>query len=55
MVCTSGDVRDDEHIYFAHFGNEGNPWSGDVRLMALEVPHAPRGSIQRRVGLSRSA
>jgi outer membrane protein assembly factor BamB len=40
-IYTSGDVRDDEHIYFAHFGNEGNLWSGDVRLMAIEIPQSP--------------
>lgn len=25
----------------AHFGNGGNLWSGDVRLMAIEMPQSP--------------
>jgi hypothetical protein len=34
-VYTSGDLRDEENVYFAHFGSERNPWGGDVRLMVI--------------------
>lgn len=40
-IYTSGDLRDDENIYFAHFGNERNLWSGDVRLTAIKIPRSP--------------
>jgi len=49
-IYTSADLRDDENIYFAHFGRnnllsqfEGadNLWSGDVRLFILHVPPEP--------------
>ena len=37
-IYTSADLRDDENIYFAHFGGYGNLWSGDVRLFVLHIP-----------------
>lgn len=37
-IYTSGDVRDDENIYFAHFGSERQLWGGDVRLMVISIP-----------------
>jgi outer membrane protein assembly factor BamB len=37
-IYTSGDLRDDENIYFAHFGSERQLWGGDVRLMVISVP-----------------
>jgi len=40
-IYTSQDLRDDENIYFAHFGGFGNLWSGDVRLFILHVPPEP--------------
>jgi hypothetical protein len=40
-IYTSADLRDDENIYFAHFGGRGNLWSGDVRLFILHVPLEP--------------
>jgi len=40
-IYTSADLRDDENIYFAHFGGGGNLWSGDVRLFILHVPPEP--------------
>ena len=33
--------RDNENIYFAHFGGYSNLWSGDVRLFVLHVPPNP--------------
>ena len=48
-IYTSQDLRDDENIYFAHFGGTRDPifgfvddlWSGDVRLFILHVPPQP--------------
>jgi hypothetical protein len=37
-VYTSGDARDQKHLYFAHFGTQANPWSGQVRLFILRPP-----------------
>jgi outer membrane protein assembly factor BamB len=37
-IYTSGDLRDEENIYFAHFGSEKQLWGGDVRLMVINVP-----------------
>jgi outer membrane protein assembly factor BamB len=37
-IYTSGDLRDDENIYFAHFGSPTQLWGGDVRLMVINVP-----------------
>lgn len=36
-VYTSQNLRDDENIYLAHFGTERNVWSGNVRLMVIDV------------------
>ena len=36
-VYTSADLRDDENIYFSHFGNAANIWSGDAGLFILQV------------------
>jgi outer membrane protein assembly factor BamB len=38
-IYTSGDLRDEENVYFAHFGNESQLWGGDVRLMIISVPN----------------
>lgn len=40
-VYTSGDARDNENIYFAHFGDFNGSWSGDVRLFVLHAPGNP--------------
>jgi len=40
-IYTSQDLRDDENIYFAHFGGFENLWSEDVRLFILHVPPEP--------------
>jgi len=37
-IYTNGDLRDDENIYYAHFGSERQLWSGNVRLMIISVP-----------------
>ena len=37
-IYTSQNLRDDENIYFAHFGGFGNLWGGDVKLFILHVP-----------------
>jgi len=45
-IYTSQNLRDDENIYFAHFGGVRDPlfgfvrdvWGGDVRLFILHVP-----------------
>ena len=37
-IYTSADVRDSQNIYFAHFGNDTNLWSGNPRLFILNVP-----------------
>jgi hypothetical protein len=36
-IYTSADVRDSQNIYFAHFGNHSNLWSGNPRLFILHV------------------
>jgi len=40
-VYTSGDARDKENVYFAHFGDSKGSWSGDVRLFILHAPDNP--------------
>lgn len=40
-IYTSADLRDEENIYFAHFGGFDNLWSGNVRLFILHVPPVP--------------
>jgi len=37
-IYASADVRDSENIYFAHFGNSTDLWSGNPRLFVLNVP-----------------
>jgi hypothetical protein len=37
-IYTSADIRDSQNIYFSHFGEPGNIWSGDPRLFILHVP-----------------
>lgn len=37
-IYTSGDLRDGKNIYFAHFGDSQDLWSGKVRLMIIGVP-----------------
>lgn len=36
-IYTSADLRDDTHIYFAHFGSGSNLWSGRARLMIITI------------------
>jgi hypothetical protein len=36
-VYTSGDLRDEKAIYFAGFGSFDNFWSGNARLIAIDV------------------
>lgn len=40
-IYTSADLRDDENIYFSHFGSTSNIWSGNARLFILHVPSQP--------------
>jgi hypothetical protein len=40
-IYTSADLRDDENIYFSHFGTSTNIWSGDPVLFILNVPPEP--------------
>ncbi|MCX6039305.1 MAG: hypothetical protein NTW99_15765, partial [Chloroflexi bacterium] len=40
-IYTSQDLRDNQNIYFAHFGGYSNLWSGAVRLFILHVPPQP--------------
>lgn len=40
-IYTSGDLRDSENIYFAHFGGYDNFWSGHPNLMIIHVPDIP--------------
>jgi hypothetical protein len=40
-IYTSADLRDDENIYFSHFGNKRNIWSGEAGLFILHVPSQP--------------
>jgi len=37
-IYTSADLRDNENIYFSHFGNQKNLWSGNPGLFILKVP-----------------
>jgi hypothetical protein len=37
-IYTSADLRDDENMYFSHFGNLWNLWSGYAELFILRVP-----------------
>ena len=39
-IYTSADVRDSQNIYFAHFGDSTNIWSGKPKLLILNVPPA---------------
>ena len=36
-IYTAADLRDEHNIYLAHFGNQGNLWVGNVRLMVITV------------------
>ena len=36
-IYTSADLRDDENIYFSHFGSYSNIWSGNPNLFILHV------------------
>ncbi len=40
-IYTSADVRDNEHIYFSHFGSTTNTWSGNPGLFILHLPSQP--------------
>jgi sugar lactone lactonase YvrE len=40
-IYTSADVRDNEHIYFSHFGGTANTWSGNPGLFILHLPSQP--------------
>lgn len=40
-IYTAADLRDDQNIYLAHFGNAQNLWSGNVRLMVIPVAQEP--------------
>ncbi len=37
-IYTSADLRDEEHMYFSHFGGTANIWEGSPRLFILHVP-----------------
>ncbi len=36
-IYTSADLRDNEHLYFSHFGTRSNIWSGKPTLFVLHV------------------
>ena len=40
-IYTSADLRDNGNIYFSHFGNSANLWSGNAGLFILHVPPQP--------------
>jgi hypothetical protein len=41
-IYTSADLRDEENIYFSHFGTgKANIWSGDAGLFILHIPPQP--------------
>jgi len=40
-IYTSADLRDNENIYFSHFGTENNIWSGKAGLFILHVSPQP--------------
>lgn len=40
-IYTAADLRDEGHIYFAHFGTAGNPWSDRARLSILDARSLP--------------
>jgi hypothetical protein len=40
-IYTSADLRDKENIYFSHFGDVWNIWSGKPELFILHVPTQP--------------
>ena len=40
-IYTSADLRDAENIYFSHFGDTSNIWSGNPGLFILHVPPQP--------------
>lgn len=37
-IYTSADLRDEEHLYFSHFGTKADIWSGTAGLFILHVP-----------------
>ena len=40
-IYTSADLRDNENIYFSHFGNLWELWSGHAELFILHIPSQP--------------
>jgi hypothetical protein len=40
-IYTSQDLRDNENLYFSHFGGISNLWSGNAGLFILHVPLKP--------------
>ena len=40
-IYTSGDLRDEENIYLAHFGSYDNLWSDRARLMIIHLEEKP--------------
>jgi len=40
-IYTSADLRDEENIYFSHFGSRWNIWSGDAGLFMLHLASQP--------------
>ena len=40
-IYTAGDLRDENNVYFAHFGDQRNLWKGRVRLMVISIPKSP--------------
>ena len=44
-IYTSADLRDSQNIYFAHFGNDANLWTGNPRLLILHVPSSSFAKI----------
>jgi len=40
-IYTSADLRDQENIYFSHFGTNSNIWSGNPGLFILHVSSQP--------------
>jgi hypothetical protein len=44
-IYTSADVRDTQNIYFAHFGDSTNLWSGNPKLFILNVPPTTMSKI----------
>jgi len=46
-IYTSADLRDSQNIYFAHFGNETNIWTGQPKLFILRVPSTPVAAFSK--------